>query len=218
MKKKIAILCLVAAALFAVSCGNNASRKQNSQTEAQTDMSEPEFEIVTTMGTIKVKLYNGTPKHRDNFRKLVSEGFYDGLLFHRVIKDFMIQTGDPLTLDEANAAYFGMGGPGYNVPAEINPDYYHKKGALAAARRGDAANPLRESSGSQFYIVHNEFTCGGLDGQYTVFGETVEGLDVIDAIASVETNNRDCPLVPVKIITIKAVDDFGTAIATEESE
>ncbi len=165
---------------------------------------EPVFDIVTNLGTIKVKLYKKTPKHRDNFAKLALSGFYDGILFHRVIKGFMIQTGDPLTKDLANSARFGTGGPGYTVPAEFVKEYKHKKGALAAARRGDAANPLKESSGSQFYIVQDPNTCAQLDGAYTVFGETISGLDVVDKIASVETNARDCPLSEVKIIKITA--------------
>ena len=164
---------------------------------------EPVFDIITSMGVIKVKLYSGTPKHRENFAKLALENYYDGLLFHRVINGFMIQAGDPLTKDHANKSRFGTGGPDYTIPAEFVPEYRHKKGALAAARRGDAANPLKESSGSQFYIVQDEAACASLDGDYTVFGETVEGFDVIDAIAAVETDGRNCPLQDVKIITIK---------------
>ncbi len=164
---------------------------------------EPVFDIITSMGVIKVKLYAKTPKHRENFEKLALEKFYDGILFHRVINGFMIQTGDPLSKDPANKSRFGTGGPGYNVPAEFVPEYTHKKGALAAARRGDAANPLKESSGSQFYIVQNPVSCAQLDGDYTVFGETLEGLDIIDKIAAVQTDGRDCPVQDVKIITIK---------------
>ncbi len=164
---------------------------------------EPVFDIVTNLGTMKVKLYKKTPKHRDNFGKLALSGYYDGLLFHRVIDGFMIQGGDPNTRDSSLVAKYGQGGPGYTVPAEFVPEYKHKKGALAAARRGDAANPQKESSGSQFYIVQDEYTCSQLDGDYTVFGETIEGLDVIDMIAKVQTNNRDLPLEPVKIISIK---------------
>lgn len=166
---------------------------------------EPVFNIITNFGEIKVKLYADTPKHRENFAKLAFDGFYDGLMFHRIINGFMIQTGDPLSKDEANKAKWGTGGPGYNVPAEILPDHTHKKGALAAARRGDQANPLRESSGSQFYIVQGEASF--LDGQYTVFGETLSGLDVIDKIAAVQTDDRDCPTQPVRIVTIKLVED-----------
>ncbi len=167
---------------------------------------EPEFDIITTLGTIRVKLYSNTPKHRENFARLAFEGYYDGILFHRVINGFMIQAGDPLSKDESAKASWGTGGPGYTVPAEIIPENKHLKGALAAARRGDRANPLRESSGSQFYIVQDARTCAQLDGQYTVFGQTVSGLDVIDKIASVETDERDRPLSPVKIVTVKLAE------------
>ena len=168
---------------------------------------EPVFDIVTNMGTMKVKLYSQTPKHRENFAKLALSGYYDGLLFHRVINGFMIQGGDPLTKNPANADKFGTGGPGYTVPAEFVPEYKHKKGALAAARRGDAANPMKESSGSQFYIVQNEAACAALDGDYTVFGETISGLDVIDKIAAVQTDQRDRPVNDVKILSVKLAKD-----------
>lgn len=166
---------------------------------------EPVFDIETNLGTITVKLYSDTPKHRDNFAKLASEGFYNGILFHRIIKGFMIQAGDPLSKDPANRARFGTGGPGYEIPAEIVPGHTHKKGALAAARKGDTANPMRNSSGSQFYIVENPEACMHLDGQYTIFGETVKGMEVIDKIAAVQTDARDCPLQEVKIISVKPV-------------
>jgi len=167
---------------------------------------EPVFDIITSIGTIKVKLYKDTPKHRDNFAKLALSGFYDGLLFHRVIDGFMIQAGDPLSRNPEQKAHWGTGGPGYTVPAEINEEHHHKMGALAAARRGDAANPLRESSGSQFYLVQDARACAQLDGQYTVFGETLDGFKVIDQIARVEVDNRDCPLNEVKILKIKVAE------------
>ena len=167
---------------------------------------EPVFDIITNYGTIKVKLYSKTPKHRENFAKLALSGYYDGLLFHRVIKGFMLQTGDPYTRDTSKVADYGKGGPDYTIPAEFVPEYKHKKGALAAARRGDAANPMKESSGSQFYIVQDAAGCSHLDGAYTVFGETLEGFDVIDKIAAVETNNRDLPLQEVRIIAVKSED------------
>ncbi|MFA7136707.1 MAG: peptidylprolyl isomerase [Bacteroidales bacterium] len=166
---------------------------------------EPIFDIETNVGTIRIKLYKETPMHRDNFVKLASEGFYDGILFHRVIKGFMIQTGDPLTKDKANEARYGTGGPGYKVSAEILPEFKHKKGAIAAARQGDAANPERASSGSQFYIVEDASTCAQLDGAYSVFGETVEGFDIIDKIAATPTNNRDKPTQDIVIKSIKPV-------------
>lgn len=216
----VAVLALVASA-----CGNKKKAAAEAQAQAEQEAvaveqakqdsikvekklsdlaEEPIFDIVTNYGVIKIKLYKDTPLHKANFAKLALSGFYDGLLFHRVINGFMIQGGDPLTKDPANADRFGTGGPGYTVPAEILPQYRHKKGALAAARRGDAANPMKESSGSQFYIVQNEQTCAQLDGQYTVFGETIEGLDVIDKIAAVETDRRDRPVSQVKIVSIKA--------------
>ena len=166
---------------------------------------EPMFDIVTNLGTIRVKLYSGTPKHRANFIKLVQENFFDGIIFHRVINGFMIQGGDPLTKDPSNADLYGTGGPGYTVPAEFVPEYRHKKGALAAARKGDMANPKKASSGSQFYLVQDEYACSQLDGQYTVFGETVEGLDVIDKIAAVPTDRRDRPMTDVVILSVKPV-------------
>ncbi|MBR4827039.1 MAG: peptidylprolyl isomerase [Bacteroidales bacterium] len=168
---------------------------------------EPVFDIVTNLGTIRVRLYSDTPKHRDNFAKLALTGFYNGLLFHRVIPNFMIQGGDPLTKDESNAPRFGTGGPGYQIEAEIRPEHHHKKGALAAARKGDIANPLKESSGSQFYIVQSEEGCRHLDGEYTIFGETLDGFDVIDAIASVPTDPRGLPNTQVWIKSIKLVTD-----------
>lgn len=221
--KQIKVMSMLAcAAMLFSSCGGSKGKKQSEtsqqneaeQAEAQQKIAdriaalpeEPEFDIITTLGTIRVKLYAKTPKHKANFAKLAFEGFYDGILFHRVIDGFMIQTGDPLTKDPDRKSSYGTGGPGYTVPAEIVPEYRHLKGALAAARRGDAANPLRESSGSQFYIVQDADVCAQLDGQYTVFGQTVDGFDVIDKIAQVQTDARDCPLSPVKIVTIKLAE------------
>ena len=178
--------------------------------------------IKTSMGTIKVKLYNDTPKHRDNFIKLVNEGWYNGSPFHRVINQFMIQGGQ-------NAD--GRLDPGYTVPAEFKDNHFHKKGALAAARQPDQVNPKKASSGSQFYIVQGKVyddktldmfesrmgkvfsvrqrqaykTVGGtphLDGDYTVFGEVTEGLDVVDKIAAVKTGRNDVPVEPVTITSV----------------
>lgn len=220
----ITLCCLGAAALLA-GCGNNPEKKAAreaakaaSDSVAAAEQSqrimdkiaklpeEPVFDIITSMGVIKVKLYAKTPLHRENFEKLALNKYYDGVLFHRVIRGFMIQGGDPLSKDPANKAKFGTGGPDYTVPAEFVPEYKHKKGALAAARRGDAVNPYKESSGSQFYLVQDAAGCAQLDGDYTVFGETIEGLDVIDKIAAVQTDNRDCPVQDVKIITIKLAE------------
>lgn len=129
---------------------------KSEKTTAASDM-DAIVEIVTTEGPIKVKLYGDTPRHRDNFLKLAEEGYYNGVLFHRVIKDFMVQTGDPESKDAAPGAQLGAGDPGYTIEAEIlYPRHYHKYGALAAARTGDQFNPERRSSGSQFYIVTGE--------------------------------------------------------------
>jgi peptidyl-prolyl cis-trans isomerase B (cyclophilin B) len=180
--------------------------------------------IHTDLGDIKVALYNDTPKHRDNFIKLANQGFYNGSPFHRVIKGFMVQGGGaPAGLPEMSD----------RIPAEFVPAHIHKKGALAAARMGDQVNPKKESSGSQFYIVQgaivsaeqlNQFdqkravkytaeqrttytTLGGtpfLDGDYTVFGEVTEGLDVIDKIAAVQTAAGDKPVKEIKM-TVKVL-------------
>ncbi len=189
--------------------------------------------ISTKFGDLKIALYNKTPKHSDNFVKLVSKKYYDGLLFHRVINHFMIQGGDPDSRNAKQGAMLGNGGPGYTIPAEFVPEYFHKKGAIAAARRGDNVNPEKASSGSQFYIVQGRKytdeqlnslenrigrkftkqqretykTIGGtpfLDGNYTVFGEVIEGLNVIDKIAEVKTDRFDRPIKDIKM-TIKIV-------------
>jgi cyclophilin family peptidyl-prolyl cis-trans isomerase len=183
-------------------------------------------EVQTPFGQMVIQLYDETPLHRDNFLKLAEEGFYDSLLFHRVIKGFMIQGGDPNSRGAGPDTRLGAGGPGYMVDAEIHPDLVHTKGALCAARMSDGVNPQRKSSGSQFYIVQgNKATdaildgieskkgfrytaeqrktykyVGGtphLDGDYTVFGRVVEGMDVIDHIAAVRTAPGDRPEVDV---------------------
>ena len=206
------ILTSMAALLASCSCGSNS--KETSETELNDStktaiemenkrIEEPVFEIRTTHGTMKVKLYSKTPKHRDNFAKLVSENYYDGIRFHRVIEGFMIQTGDPYSRDTAKINAWGTGGPDYTVPAEFVNEYWHKKGAIAAARKGDLANPTKASSGSQFYIVHDENACLHLDGQYSIFGEVIEGLEVIDRIAEVATDPYDRPYEDVIINTIR---------------
>ena len=225
MKRYLYFTLVCVAALLTAGCGNKKKAEaEAAAAQAQADSiaaaqaiqdslkmektiselsEEPVLDIITNLGTMTVKLYSGTPKHRDNFVKLALSGFYNGVLFHRVINGFMIQAGDPLSKDEAQKAAWGTGGPGYTVPAEFVKEYRHKKGALAAARRGDAANPYKESSGSQFYIVQDERACARLDGAYTVFGEVIDGIPVIDKIAAVQTDGRDRPVNPVKIITVK---------------
>ncbi len=152
--------------------------------------------IHTNVGDIIVRLYNETPIHRDNFVKLVNEGYYDGTLFHRVIKNFMIQGGDPNSKGAPAGVHLGAGGPDYTLEAEIRDSIFHKRGALAAARQGDATNPERRSSGSQFYIVWGRTSRGTphLDGGYTVFGEVEEGLDVVEKIQAMPTAPDDRPL------------------------
>ena len=282
--KHFFILSLVMASLTFMSCSaNNATGESanNAPATAQTnDNQMTKVELETSLGKIVVELYNETPQHRDNFIKLVKEGYYDGVLFHRVIKDFMVQTGDGNSKTAGPNTMLGDGDPGYTIPAEfVYPKYFHKRGALAAARTADQVNPERRSSGSQFYIVtgkiygseelkmmtqrmaemrkqdifrrlvnenrdrvealqksqdqaglqelQNELiqlteaeaaqspftmtdeqinaytTVGGtphLDGQYTVFGEVIEGMDVVDKIQNVETGQADRPITDVKII------------------
>jgi len=224
-------LLLTFAAIFGCKASTNNS---NNNSNIQPLKKEIMVLITTNQGVIKIKLYNETPYHRDNFVKLVESNFYDSLLFHRVIKDFMIQAGDPVSKNSSATTSLGSGGPGYTLPAEINPDLFHKKGALSAARTGDQMNPTRRSSGSQFYIVQGKTltdaeltayeqrlgtvfsakqkevykTIGGtpfLDGQYTVFGEVVEGLDILDKIASVECGANDRPKTDVVILSMKIV-------------
>lgn len=223
---------MVMAASAAVSCsscsrGNDKDVTANETTEMEnTQIAEQEYDIVTTHGTMRVKLYNKTPKHRDNFKKLVAEKYYDDIRFHRVIEGFMIQAGDPFSRDTSKIDMWGQGGPDYTVPAEFVNEYWHKKGALAAARKGDMANPKKASSGSQFYIVHDENACLHLDGQYSIFGEVVEGLEVVDKIASVPVDRMDRPYEDVKIITVKPVvvepqpteQTDSTAVEPSESE
>lgn len=215
--KRIILTSIISAVMLLAfaSCGQHGRR---ATAEAQTDstsitdsmvnklIEEPEFDIITNKGTMRVKLYSKTPKHRDNFVKLVKERYYDGIRFHRVIEGFMIQTGDPFSRDTAKIDMWGQGGPDYTVPAEFVNEYWHKKGALAAARKGDMANPKKASSGSQFYIVHDENACLHLDGQYTIFGEVIEGLNVIDRIARVDVDRYDRPMEDVIITAVKAVE------------
>lgn len=160
--------------------------------------------ISTSYGDMILLLYNQTPTHKKNFIELAEKHFYDGTTFHRVILDFMIQGGDPNSKDSITTND-GAGGPGYTIPAEFNTNLKHDKGALAAARMGDGMNPEKASSGSQFYIVQNKKGTPFLDNNYTVFGQTISGFDVIDKIAQVQVDGASRPLkdVPMKVTVVK---------------
>lgn len=181
--KKLALLLF---ALFILINTSEAKKPKKKKTEYV-------ITISTQYGDMVFLLFNDTPKHKENFIKLAREGYYDSTTFHRVIKDFMIQGGDPLSKDD-NPMNDGQGGPKKTIPAEITDKHSHKKGALCAARRGDMVNPKRESSGSQFYIVQNENGTPHLDGAYTVFGKIVKGIEVIDLIAQQETGQMNRPV------------------------
>ena len=279
MKQNFWIL-LIILACSAVACKSGQKKDGNMEKETV-------LKIETSMGDIKVKLYNETPKHRDNFIKLAKDGTYNGTLFHRVIKDFMVQAGDPESKNAPKGKMLGSGDVGYTVPAEfVYPKYFHKKGALSAARQGDEVNPKKESSGCQFYIVTGKVfndstllnmeqqknqnkvteafnalaqkhmkeiykmrkandqdglyalqdtlfiqaeaeaakqpdfhftpeqikaytTVGGtphLDGEYTVFGEVVEGMEIVDKIQQVKTDRSDRPEEDVKIINVSVIE------------
>ena len=278
--KKIVLILLTISFCGLIACKTGTKKGEDMDKETL-------VKIETTAGDIKVKLYNETPKHRDNFIKLVKDGMYEGTLFHRVIKDFMIQAGDPDSKNAPKGKMLGAGDVGYTIPAEfVYPKFFHKKGALSAARQGDNVNPKKESSGCQLYIVTGnvyndstllsmvsqmnenkinvifntlaqkhmkeiykmrkandedglydlqeklfaeaqemaakqpEFhftpeqieaytTVGGtphLDGEYTVFGEVVEGMDVVDKIQQVKTDRSDRPEEDVKIIKATILD------------
>lgn len=285
MMKKNLILSIMMAVFTLMSC--SAGNPEGTTPSQPTDNKMTKVKLETSLGDIVVELYNETPQHRDNFVKLVKEGFYDGVLFHRVINNFMIQTGDPDSKTAGPDDLLGGGDPGYTIEAEfVYPKYFHKRGALAAARTGDQVNPERRSSGSQFYIVtgkifsseelkvmtqrlsemhrqeifrrkamenqerirelqrtqdnagmqalQNELlqqteaeaakspfkltdeqinaytSIGGtphLDGQYTVFGEVVSGMDVVDKIQNTTTGAMDRPTVDIRIIKARIIEE-----------
>lgn len=232
--KKIFSFSILMALIILASNAQAQSSKKGKSSKVKTNKSEVKVLIKTNMGNLTVKLYNETPKHRDNFIKLVKEGYYDKTLFHRVINNFMIQGGDPDSKTATKGQMLGNGGPSYTVPAEFVPAKFHKKGALAAARTGDDINPKKESSGSQFYISQGKVysdaelnmfeqrmgkkftpaqrkaytTVGGtphLDGSYTVFGELVEGFDVLDKIAAVAGDQMNRPTEDVIVTSMEIV-------------
>src|SRR5690606_13989107 len=153
---------LILLSLLVISCTASSQNVKTVKVK-KTDLKR-DVEMVTDKGTLILRLSDSTPQHRDNFIRLTKSGFFDGISFHRVINNFMIQGGDPNTRIPDSSASIGSGGPGYTIPAEIVPGMFHHKGALAAARMGDQVNPERASSGSQFYIVQGKvFTVGALD-------------------------------------------------------
>ena len=227
MMKKISFLVIFFAAMLLSSAQVATNQKVN---KAKGTM----IEMVTSQGKITLRLYDETPLHRDNFLKLVENHTYDGLLFHRVIKNFMVQAGDPKSRDAKPGQSLGDGTLGYTVPAEFRPELIHKRGALCAARQGDQVNPKKASSATQFYIVQGQVwddktldmmeqrfgkkftaeqrkvytTMGGtphLDGDYTVFGEVVDGMEVVNKISDMPCDRMDRPVEDVKIISVKVI-------------
>lgn len=238
--KKIAFLSILfIVTIFISGCSVNDNHQKTNKTETNKvnqekpkEMTKVKFEVSINdqVAQIVIGLYNETPLHRDNFNKLVNEKFYDGILFHRVIRNFMIQCGDPDSKTARPNQQLGSGGVGYTIPAEFNKSLFHKRGAVAAARLGDAQNPQKASSGCQFYIVDGRTfsaqdmqmltqrtgyiwspeqintyqAIGGaphLDGGYTVFGEVITGMEIVDLIASQPTNPGDRPKQDIKIVS-----------------
>ena len=250
--KKATFFILLCAAIMGVGCSSSNANKSNSAADKANGESSDEQTVPetiternmddltkvifkTSMGDITIALYDNTPLHKENFLKLVKENYYDGVLFHRIIQGFMIQTGDPDSKGAPAGKMLGNGGPDYTIPAEFRKENYHKRGAVAAARQGDNVNPTKASSGSQFYIVDGKTftedelkqitayygttftqeqteiytTVGGapfLDMQYTVFGEVVEGMDVVDKIAAQKKDRFDRPFNDIKIISTTVVE------------
>ncbi len=227
MRKNVVFILVLMLALQ--SCGQGQTGEEQTREQSQEVKEDrAKVAIETPYGEIIIELFNETPLHRDNFLRLAEDGVYDETLFHRVINAFMIQGGDPDSKNAQPGLQLGMGSPGYTIPAEFVEGKYHVKGAVAAARQGDQVNPEKESSGSQFYIVqgrvfnHDELdileqrsgrpltdeqkriytTIGGtphLDGEYTVFGRVIEGLEVVDKIAATETDRSNRPIEDIAI-------------------
>lgn len=231
--KKIISISLVLLIVGITTVGAQSKKTKNPEAKSINEK-ETLILIKTSMGDLKIKLYNETPLHRDNFIKLVKEGYLNQTLFHRVIKEFMIQGGDPDSKTATKGQMLGNGGPDYTIPAEFVASKFHKKGALSAARTGDNVNPEKASSGSQFYVVQgkvytdselNQYeqrlgrkistaertaykTMGGtphLDGSYTVFGELIEGFDVLDKIAAVACDRNNRPQEDVVMISLEII-------------
>ena len=238
--KRFFYSCIILSIIALASCSSpkKVKTEENSATTGATELTSQNNNtqkmtkvlLKTTFGDITIALYDDTPQHKENFIKLVNDKFYDGLLFHRIIKGFMIQGGDPNSKTAKAGQHLGDGDVGYKIPAEFVPAHYHKRGALAAAREPDQVNPQKASSGCQFYIVDGTVydnekmnmisqrtgktfspeqvqaytTVGGapwLDGDYTVFGEVIKGMEVVDKIADQQKDRNDRPLEDIKIIS-----------------
>lgn len=213
--KSVASLLLVV--LFSTCCRKNTSpagndNKKPEQPPADAVLSYDVVELETSFGNILIWLYDETPKHKANFLSLVKNGTYDNTTFHRIIKNFMIQGGDPNSKDN-DPTNDGQGGPGYTIDPEFNAKITHTYGAVAAARMGDQVNPGKKSSGSQFYIVNNQQGTHFLDMNYTVFGTVISGMDVVEKISDQPKGQFDRPVnnitMKVKIVKITA-DDLKT--------
>ena len=204
------IYCLFMGALLLASCGNRPQKEQAQPPpepvgplfDVTAVPEEPVFDMETTHGTMRIKLYKETPGHRDNFVKLVADRYYNGILFHRVISGFMIQAGETGPEPTQAQLNYGEKGVDYTIPAEIIPSLTHKRGTLAAARTD---NPEKASSGSQFYIVHTNDGAKHLDGNYTIYGEVISGLEVIDKIAQEPVGAQSRPLKEPKILSITPI-------------
>lgn len=188
--KKLSLLLLIALLCISTTEAGRVKKKKKKKEILVT--------ISTKFGDMVVYLFDDTPLHKVNFIKLAREGYYDSTSFHRVINNFMIQGGDPLSKDN-NPLNDGQGGPNYTIPAEIRDTHKHERGALCAARRGDMVNPNRESNGSQFYIVHNTQGAQHLDGSYTVFGKIIKGIEVVDSIAAQPTGQMAQPNTAIRM-------------------
>lgn len=208
MKLNLLAICF-ASIVFCASCGSKTSNEIVIETEKGEKISiseEPVFDIITSEGTIRVKLYKQTPNHRNNFAKLAFDGFYEDLIFHRVVKNLMIQTGDPLSRNAKEDARIGDNDVGYDIDAEIFENITHKYGSLCAVAHKPNKQNVKQSSGSQFYILSNKNGAAHLDGKYTVFGETIDGLSVVDSInntAQAKYNRPEKNIVIEKIVLVK---------------
>jgi len=249
---KFSFLLILCATMTTVEAQQNNSKTKIKKTtkgivEKQIIKTTPKIRLTTDSGIIVIRLYDSTPLNRDNFIKLVRQHFYDSLLFHRVINDFMIQCGDPESKNAPPSIELGNGGPGYTIPAEFDTSLFHKKGVLAAAREGDQVNPQKASSGSQFYIVQGKIfsdaemdaieikkgikipenhrtvyrTIGGtpfLDMNYTVFGELESGNEVVDKIAGAARDANNRPLQDIRMKMEIIGEDIKTVIKAKSKK